>query len=134
MLELKCQENARAIAQQIKTSGGSASQDYSTTEHVVGKWIDGTTEVYEKVITAESASTGSSTIAHGITNLGEVVSLSGVCVYSDKYLPLPYVSTTSTYCISIGNVDATNIEIDLGESFSAVSDIVLIIRYTKSVS
>lgn len=113
---------------------GGASQDYSTTERVVGKWIDGTTDVYEKVITSASASTGSSNIAHGITNLDKVVSLSGACVYSNKYLTLPYVSSTITYCISIGNIDSTNIEIDVGSSFNAVSDIVLIIRYTKSVS
>lgn len=134
MLELKCQENARAIAQQIKTSGGSASQDYSTDERVVGKWIDGTTDVYEKVITADSASSGSSNIAHGVTGIDKVISLSGTCVYSSKYLTLPYVSSTITYCISIGNVDSTNIEIDVGTSFSAVTNVVLVMRYTKSAS
>lgn len=30
----------------------TSSQNYSTTEHVVGKWIDGTTDVYEKTYTS----------------------------------------------------------------------------------
>lgn len=118
----------------IYAPAGGASQDYSTTEHIIGKWIDGTTDVYEKVITSISASSGSSSIAHGITNIDKVISLSGTCVYSSKYLTLPYVSSTITYCISIGNVDSTNIEIDVGSSFSAVNNIILIIRYTKSTS
>ena len=32
--------------------GSSASADYSTTEHIVGKWIDGTTDVYERTFYA----------------------------------------------------------------------------------
>ncbi len=35
----------------IYAPAGGASQDYSTTERIVGKWIDGTTDVYEKVFT-----------------------------------------------------------------------------------
>ena len=80
MLESKCQENARAIAQQIKGSGASSASDvsydntssgltaddvqeaidelasgvhtYSTTKKVVGKWTDNS-DVYEQVFTLE---------------------------------------------------------------------------------
>lgn len=55
MLEVKGQLNALGVAQQIKASGGgSASQDYSTDEHVVGKWIDGETDVYERTFYYEN--------------------------------------------------------------------------------
>lgn len=55
MLELKCQENARAIAQQIKSSGSSsASHTYSTTESMVGKWLDDS-DVYEITMTIDIA-------------------------------------------------------------------------------
>lgn len=75
MLETKCQENARAIAQQIKGSGASSASDvtydntssgltaddvqeaidelasrgvaYSTTEKVIGKWTDNS-DVYQR--------------------------------------------------------------------------------------
>lgn len=54
-----CQENSRSIVDVLKRgctdlannsegggSGGGSSQNYSTTEHVVGKWIDDT-DLYE---------------------------------------------------------------------------------------
>lgn len=138
-----CQENSRSIVDALKRGcsdlaenaeggGGGSSQDYSTEEHVIGKWIDGTTDVYEKVITSASVGTGASSIAHGITGINTVVSLYGTCVFSSKALTLPYVSS-STYAISIGNVDSTNIEIDVGSSLSGgVSNIILVIRYTKT--
>lgn len=55
MLELKCQENARAIAQQIKTSGGGASGiNYSTDEQDTGlKWLDGNS-IYQKTFVKDS--------------------------------------------------------------------------------
>lgn len=54
-----CQENSRSIVDALKRGcsdlaenseggGGGSSQDYSTTEHVVGKWVDGTSDVYER--------------------------------------------------------------------------------------
>lgn len=61
-----CQENSRSIVDVLKRGctdlannsegggGGGSSQDYSTTEHVVGKWIDGTTDVYEKTYVYET--------------------------------------------------------------------------------
>ena len=81
MLETKCQENARAMAQQIKASGASSASDvsydntssgltaddvqeaidelasrgvtYSTTERKIGKWIDNS-DIYEIAISLES--------------------------------------------------------------------------------
>lgn len=38
----------RYLAELAEAEQGGGSSDYSTTEHVVGKWIDGTTDVYEK--------------------------------------------------------------------------------------
>ena len=35
---------------EVAQGGGGSSHNYSTTEHVVGKWVDGTTDVYEKTI------------------------------------------------------------------------------------
>ena len=63
-----CQENSRSIVDALKRGcsdladnaeggGGGSSQDYSTTEHVVGKWIDGTTDVYEITIVLDEAVT-----------------------------------------------------------------------------
>lgn len=57
MLEIKCQENARAIAQQIKASGGSGGGgiDYSTTEQDTGlKWTD-ERSIYQNTYAFENA-------------------------------------------------------------------------------
>lgn len=40
----------------------STSHDYSTTEHVIGKWIDGTTDVYERTYAATGISYTSRTV------------------------------------------------------------------------
>ena len=45
---VKVSERYLAELAEAEQSGGSS--DYSETEHVVGKWIDGTTDVYEKTI------------------------------------------------------------------------------------
>ena len=50
---------------------------YSTTEHVVGKWIDGS-DVYEKVIDVGTLpSATSKSVPHNIDNLDNMISLLG---------------------------------------------------------
>ena len=96
MLETKCQENARAIAQQMKTSGASSASAvsydntlsdltaddvqeaidelasrvdaYSTTESVVGKWTDNS-DVYQRVFTLEEGVN----LANGSNDLPDAV-------------------------------------------------------------
>ena len=51
------------------------SDNYSTDEKAIGTWIDGKT-VYQKVVATNSSFFATHNIAHGITNPGEVVSLS----------------------------------------------------------
>jgi len=59
-----CQENSRSIVDVLKRGcsdlaenseggGGGGSSSYSTTEHVIGKWIDGS-NLYEKTFTSLS--------------------------------------------------------------------------------
>lgn len=56
---VKVSERYLAELAEAEQSGGSS--DYSETEHVVGKWIDGTTDVYEKSYDLKNiAFTGSS--------------------------------------------------------------------------
>ena len=136
MLELKCQENARAIAQQIKTSGGgSASQDYSTTEHVVGKWIDGESDVYEKTIafTPESTISSSTNIAT-ITGATLIMCLSASAYNSGAnrgvFIPLN-ASTTGTDLSFNAGVITLNITND---EWSTAWTFYITVRYLKSVS
>lgn len=78
MFEPKCQLNSKAIVQQMPASGGGgSSQDYSTEDVLIGKWIDGETDVYEKVITGISLSINASdwAVYSGITDVGNLISL-----------------------------------------------------------
>ena len=51
------------------------SDNYSTDEKAIGTWIDGKT-IYQKVIATNSSFFETHRIEHGISNIGEVVSLS----------------------------------------------------------
>lgn len=192
MLELKCQENSRAIAQQM-TSGGSGadvsvtqvlssgtkiatievddvstdlycetvpstydaddvvydnttsgltatdvqsaideivqgigdnSHDYSTTEQVVGKWIDGTTDVYEKVFTGVSLTLNGSewVIYSGADYIDEIIYLDAFATVDDvlvrcaisEYRPSPANG------IQVSGFSGMNRTIDT-----------MIVRYTK---
>lgn len=162
MLEVKCQENSRAIAQQM-TSGGSGadvsvtqvlssgtkiatievddvstdlycetvpatydaddvnydnttsgltatdvqgaideivqeisdiSYDYSTTEHIIGKWVDGTTDVYEKTQNGGITFDGSNLQDTSFTNVDKIISVSGSVLRGGEPVALGYFNTS----------------------------------------
>lgn len=107
--------------------------DYSETEHVVGKWIDGITPVYEKTIvyTVEStAASGKLDIPHGVENMDTVVMLSGVINHISV---TPYGESFPSKDSSMGRVTvkASNIEVAISGAWTDyVFNITL--RYTKT--
>ena len=59
-------------------------EEYSTTEKIIGKWIDGK-PVYRKIVSgAVPQSNFYPTVETGITNLDKVVSISVVLAYGDN--------------------------------------------------
>ena len=111
---------------------------YSTTEVDTGKiWIDGK-PIYRKVIECGYGPNGTTSttksVPHNISNLGDVISISGFCKGdSGAYLPFPYEPTNlntkdglAVY-ISNGNVVATT----LGFNFNTYK-IYAILEYTKT--
>lgn len=57
---------------------------YTTSEQVIGKWIDGKT-LYRKIVSGNVPQSNSyPAVATGITNLDKVVSISVVLAYGDK--------------------------------------------------
>ena len=105
---------------------------YSTIEQVVGTWIDGK-PIYEITLNPTVA-VGSNTVAHGIADFKECISIKGKCKYDNgsDVLPLPYVSTNTYYAIALGNVNATNYLIDVGAYFGSIQDCYVTIQYTKT--
>ena len=92
--------------------GGESSHNYSTTEHVVGTWIDGK-NIYEKTIDCGYLPNNSTkNIPHGISDLSKIISWDGgIITDSGAYTPIPYVHTDGIqYAVSVLATD-TNISI-----------------------
>ncbi|SHI42370.1 hypothetical protein [Parasporobacterium paucivorans] len=104
----------------------------STTEHIVGKWINGK-PLYEKTISCgvmPNATTKN--VAHGIANMGICMIAAENSYMTDgtTYLPLPSVTVNTTFVTEVA-VNATNITIMTAQNRSSYSGYVTL-RYTKT--
>ena len=115
----------------------SSGHTYSTTEQVVGTWIDGK-PLYEKVLIQDSGiSTGDVEIPHGINNLDEIIFVVGNgCLADGKKILLPLTSRNgNNYNIGITEYDSSSVWVEVGVSYVgvyAIDLIKIIIRYTKT--
>lgn len=85
--------------------------EYSTTEQVVGKWIDGRL-VYRKVLAGTTGYNNSEDINHGITNFGVALNIYGYIHASNgESQPIPRVvpDNISGYGIGVGDINSTRI-------------------------
>jgi hypothetical protein len=118
----------------IKYGSGSSGHNYSTTEQVVGTWIDGST-VYEKTINVGTITTNT-TVAHGIDNLDTIIDYSGFGKYAgtDKTV-MPFQNPASGYGFGINTYDGTNLVVAKASSLgSNMSDCYITLRYTKTTT
>lgn len=130
-----------ATAQKWKNGAVSGGHTYSTTEHIVGTWIDGS-PVYEKTqyISALPSSVGDwVNYPHGISNFDRLISVSATAYNSDvpQQLNIPNVSATGGTPTMAGqitiSVSDTNIAFIVGQDRSSWEAYVTI-QYTKSSS
>ena len=123
MLECKCQENARAIAQQIKTSGGAGGGiSYSTEEQDTGlKWTD-ERNIYQNTYAFDNA----------VSLTADSWSSTGVDAPGDKILSaIAYTSTGVFTCgadINEGKVRLLNARANDAVSVSGMT-----ITYVKAI-
>ena len=122
------------VTAQIKAPSAVApTHNYSTTEQVVGKWIDGTTDVYEKVINISnfSASNYNGNVAFGGYNYSDdLPTLAHICLVAGWY----YISGDNVYrSFLFSNEEATDNVITLYTNYtrSNVSG-TIIVRYIKA--
>lgn len=111
---------------------------YSTTEKVVGTWIDGR-PVYEITLDVNTTlSSGENTLYHSISNLDMCIFITGCCTYNNgsEWLILPYVSPdyVSNYSVTIGNVNSSTYKIFVGQMFTSIENIYVTLRYVKTAS
>lgn len=110
--------------------------DFSTTERVIGKWIDGKT-LYQEVIKIANATKDATTdYAHGISNLSFGF-IQNLFVYrSDTNTTREINTTDSTSSGSVAQINATNLSYRIPASTwgwpNVTLDLYAIICYTKS--
>lgn len=112
-------------------TGGSVN--YSTEEHVVGKWIDGRT-LYERTVSYSNVSNGESTFNLDVLNVDNLFIHDGVAfgMYGGpSYLmPLNYNDGHTVISVYILHVSSNNINLNVISS-SDLNEINVTIRYTK---
>ena len=106
---------------------------YSTSEHVVGKWIDGSV-VYEKTLECGALPSNSDkTVAHGVGNLRNIISCVGYSFnpITAITIPIPYINPSASNQVGV-YVDATNLHIFTVTNLSPYTETYITIRYIKS--
>ena len=116
-----------AIATNVK-----ATVDYSTSEHKIGKWIDGS-DLYEKTVDFGALPNATmKDVAHGINNLKNIVFFHGAATDSSgAAYPVPFAHT-STIANNIDlRITSGNIRIITGVNYSTFYAYITL-RYTKT--
>ena len=117
-------------------SGGGSSLNYSTTEQVVGTWIDGK-PLYQKTIdTGTLPNNTAKNVPHGIADLENVVYFSGWCKdTSGQMFPLPvvngYVSNSKNYSVGVRATATDVVLFDVTNQTACIESYVTI-QYTKT--
>lgn len=132
------QSREETLLKQILESGGGgggSSHTYSTEEHEVGKWIDGST-IYEKTFYDAGGVTGGVFINHGISNIDKIIDYEGFCYdnQGEDIYPFPRISGDAAN-IGVSGISQTQIKVMTANAFGKrIYDIYVTIRYTKSES
>lgn len=104
---------------------------YSTTEQVIGTWIDNK-PIYRKVIECGSLPNASNKdVAHNIQNLGITIKCNGMAVRTSDSRALTIPDSTPSTEIVCG-VSNTNVYITTQNDRSSFNNSFLILEYTKT--
>lgn len=107
---------------------------YSTTERVIGTWINGK-PLYRKVVSFGTLpNNNTKTVAHNISNIGIVTSIKGIGINTISHL---YYVIPATSVDALGNqiqiyCDNTDIYIKTGIDRSSITESYIILEYTKT--
>jgi len=108
--------------------------NYQTVSTPTGSlWTDNK-PIWRKVVDLGSLPSSSSSVAHGISDLDNVVSLSGIARDGSTYLPLPFVEQSAGGTIHL-SISGDNVELYVASHVSYTSYTgVAIIEYTRAGS
>lgn len=108
--------------------------NYSETERVVGKWIDGRT-LYEKTVDcgALPSTAGNKAVAHNISNINKIISITGVAMRDNGLtITLPNTAVDALSSQIVLYADKTNINIYVASNQSVNTNSYVTLRYTKT--
>lgn len=109
--------------------------DYSTSEQIIGKWVDGS-NLFQKTISFGTLPNATSkTVAHGISNLKRIIEVSGYAYRSSStaFIPLPFSGTNTSANANVNiTCDATNILVTTLTDRSTFTESYITIKYTKT--
>lgn len=123
---MKIISNGRSL--ELGSGGGSASEDYSTEEQVIGTWIDGK-PIYRQIIFLQTInlSVGTWNSLFTIQNFDQLVKCQIISHNKSQYNALP--SSTMDIKVTDGGVLA----IAIGDSwFSSIEELYCFVEYTKT--
>jgi len=127
---------ASEMADIMSTLPGAPTQrpKYSTTEQVVGEWIDGK-PVYQKTISFGALPNAiEKRVAHGVSNISKVIHIFGIYNWASEWGSFdysPHDAETLGYGLSFG-VDLTDIVVRPKLDMSSVTESYVTIQYTKT--
>lgn len=104
--------------------------DYSTTEKIVGTWIDGK-PIYQKTFNIGNGNNSTKYITHGISNLGRVINITANAMNNDgtnRWI-LPY--STNEMGVNI-YVTATQIALQCTNYNGSDANFITTVQYTKT--
>lgn len=109
--------------------------NYSTDEHVVGKWIDGST-VYEKTLSCGALPVAGvqNSVEHGITNLGKILKIEGIAISNNWSLQIGSIIPPGDNPIVAVYANATYVRIVTSVTRAEYTESYVTIRYTKSTA
>lgn len=114
-----------------EVSGESSEVEYSTTEHKIGKWVDGS-DLYEKTIVLSSlpSTIGYNTINHGIADVDFIFLENATLVESTGQTHIAPYGRGGTEDIEVTEFDKTSFLVWVGLDRSSWSAYITV-RYTK---
>ena len=132
----------RVVQNSNNISLASNANEYSTTETVIGTWIDGK-PLYRKVIEVTSIDSAKNNydVAISISNLNEIVNIGGTIKLSgmDTYKPITTIYTDSSsavgsiYSFSVYAITNSYISLSYGSWWKEMFDkAYIILEYTKT--
>ena len=123
----------------VSNIDSSNLEHYSTTEQIIGTWIDGK-PIYKKTILQNTFTAGESEINHNISDVERIVNISGIAYRTDGSAePIPTLCPPDyikLWQLSVYDVNHTRYRIYVGSSlisdYAKLGELYLTLEYTKT--